>query len=78
MVTDQWPGIDHFFVPNREILVASSAEEIVNHLRKHSAEDCRLIGHAMRRRACLEHTYELRVKKVDHVLREAQQKTTAA
>lgn len=78
VVTDEWPGIDHFFVPNREILVARSAEEIVDHLRKHSAEDCRLIGHAMRRRACLEHTYELRVRRVDALLREAQQKRTAA
>lgn len=78
LVTDEWPGIDHFFVPNREILVASSASEIVDHLRRHSAEDCRLIGHAMRRRASLEHTYELRVKKVDSLLREAQHRSTTA
>lgn len=78
LITDEWPGIDHFFVPNREILVASSAEAIVDHLRKRTAEDCRLLGHAMRRRACVEHTYELRVKKVDALLREGQQKTTAA
>lgn len=78
MVTDRWPGIDHFFVPDREILIASSAEEIVNHLRKHSPEDCRLIGHAMRRRAIMEHTYELRVKKVDALLRDAHQKSTTA
>lgn len=78
MITDRWPGIDHFFVPDKEILIASSAEDIVEHLRKHSAEDCRLIGHAMRRRANLEHTYELRVKKVDAVLKEALKSTTAA
>jgi spore maturation protein CgeB len=78
LITDEWPGIDQFFTPNREILVAASAEEIVEHLRRHSAEDSRLIGHSMRRRACLEHTYELRVKKVDALLREALQKKTAA
>jgi spore maturation protein CgeB len=76
MITDKWPGIEQFFVPGREILVASSAEEIVDHLRRLSPEDCRLIGHAMRRRACLEHTYELRVKKVHAVLQAAGEKTT--
>ena len=78
VVTDQWPGIEYFFVPDREILVAASAEEIVSHLRRRSAEDCRLLGHAMRRRASLEHTYELRVKRVDAVLKEAFQKSTTA
>ena len=78
LITDQWPGVDQFFVPNREILIASTAEEIVEHLRRLSAEDCRLIGHAMRRRAYLEHTYELRVKKVDAVLRSAHRTSTTA
>ena len=78
MITDRWPGIDQFFVPKEEILIASSAEEIVEHLRSHSAEDCRRIGHAMRRRACVEHTYELRVKKVDKLLKSAHQQSTTA
>ena len=78
MITDRWPGIEQFFVPNREILIASSAEEIVAHLRKHSAKECRDIGAAMRQRALREHTYELRVKKVDALLEEAKEKSTAA
>ncbi|MGZ4814104.1 MAG: CgeB family protein [Terriglobales bacterium] len=78
MITDQWPGIEHFFVLGDEILVASSAEQIVQHMRHLSAEQCRLIGHAMRRRACLEHTYELRVKKVDALLKAAHQRSTTA
>jgi spore maturation protein CgeB len=78
MITDRWPGIDHFFVPNREILIASSAEEIVEHLRKHSAEKCRAMGEAMRRRALGEHTYKLRAKRVGKLLQEANQKSTTA
>jgi len=77
MITDRWPGINQFFVPDREILVASTAEEIVSHLRRHSAERCRAIGDAMRRRALREHTYELRVKQVDALLL-ANRRTTAA
>jgi spore maturation protein CgeB len=78
LITDRWPGIEHFFVDGREILIAGSAEEIVEHSRRHSAEECRRIGHAMRRRATLEHTYELRVKKVDAVLRAEHRKSTTS
>jgi spore maturation protein CgeB len=68
LVTDCWPGIDQFFQPEREILVASSAEEIVGYLRQLSAAECRGIGSAMRGRALHEHTYELRVQTVDKIL----------
>jgi spore maturation protein CgeB len=71
LITDQWPGIDHFFEPEREILVASSAEDVVDHLRQHDAEASRAIGREMRERALHEHSYELRVKKVDSILRES-------
>ena len=78
MITDCWPGVDQFFVPDREILVASNAEEIVAALREHSPADCRAIGNSMRERALREHTYELRVKEVDAVLQAAMQQLTNA
>lgn len=68
LITDHWPGIDHFFVPEKEILIASSAQDIVRHLRERSGEDCRAIGIAMKNRALAEHTYELRVKSIDSIL----------
>jgi len=78
MITDCWPGIDRFFEPEREILIASNAEEIVEALRRLTAEDCHAIGNAMRRRALREHTYEFRVQAVDEVLQAATQQTTTA
>src|SRR5262249_46457330 len=33
LITDAWAGIDMFFTPGKEILVASSAEEIVHLVR---------------------------------------------
>src|SRR3954464_12344469 len=65
LITDRWPGIDHFFVPEREILVASSAQEIVSHLRRLNQQDCTEIGEAMRQAALRNHTYEQRVTLVD-------------
>jgi spore maturation protein CgeB len=68
VITDSWPGIDHFFDLRREILVAPSAEGIVRWLRTLNQEDAREIGAAMRRRALRDHTYALRSRQVDTVL----------
>ena len=78
LITDEWPGIEQFFIQNSEILVASTAEQIVELLRLRSRDECRRIGEAMRRRACLDHTYELRVREVDGVLLTACQTSTTA
>ena len=41
MITDRWAGIEQFFEPEQEILVAGSAEEIVSYLRDASAARAR-------------------------------------
>ena len=68
LITDAWPGIDHFFEPHEEILVASSAEEIVGFLRSVSVGRGREIGNAMRERALRAHTYAMRAAEVDAIL----------
>ena len=68
VITDSWPGIDAFFEPGREILVANSAEEIVRCMRRVSEDEARSIGTAMRERALREHTYESRAAEVNRIL----------
>jgi spore maturation protein CgeB len=68
LITDSWTGIAEFFEPNREILVASSAEDIVRFLRQVSPEQGKEIGEGMRGRALKEHTYALRAEEVHKVL----------
>jgi spore maturation protein CgeB len=68
LVTDAWEGIERFFQPGTEILVARSAEEVVAHLRAVDRERARSIGEAMRARALREHTYQLRAAQVDEIL----------
>jgi spore maturation protein CgeB len=77
VVTDAWTGVAEFFEPDREILVASSAEEIVAFLRQIGAEPAAAIGAAMRRRALRDHTYQLRAAEVDRILKRAQASRTA-
>lgn len=70
LITDRWLGIEEFFAPDREILVAGSGEEVAHYLAEVPPSRARLIGGAMRRRALKEHTYELRARQVDHLLRQ--------
>ncbi len=83
VITDAWPGVETFFQPGDEILLASSAEEIVSCLFSLNAAHSARIGAAMRARALRDHTYALRARQVDSILRSAEQpaaqpQTTAA
>jgi spore maturation protein CgeB len=71
LITDHWTGVETFFAPRREILVARSAEDIVRHLRNTSRSDARAIGSAMLERALRDHTYALRAREVDQILSSA-------
>jgi len=70
LITDAWLGVEHFFEPEREILVAHGAEDIVRYLRQIGTEQAKAIGSAMHKRALRDHTYELRARHVDDILRQ--------
>jgi len=72
LITDAWAGIDSFFVPGQEILVASSAHDVVAYLKNFSAEKAATIGAAMRSRALRDHTYSLRAREFHAALHRAQ------
>jgi spore maturation protein CgeB len=69
LITDDWKGVEAFFVPNKEILIAKNATDIVNCLHLVSAERAKGIGMQMRTRAMADHTYESRAHEVDAILR---------
>ena len=71
LISDQWTGIETFFKPGHEILVASNAEDVVGYLRDISAGEASQIGHNMRKRALQEHTYQLRAKQFDEIVTNA-------
>jgi spore maturation protein CgeB len=59
VVSDCWDGLDEFFEPGREILVASSADDVVNAIQL-GHEELRQIGRAARERVFSAHTAEHR------------------
>jgi spore maturation protein CgeB len=73
LITDAWTGVEQFFQPGREILVAHSADDVVNYLREISPADAHRIGSAMHTRALRDHVYESRAKLVHAILEDAAQ-----
>ena len=59
VVSDSWEGLDNFFEPGREILVASSADDVVNAIELEERE-LRQIGKAARERVLGAHTADHR------------------
>ncbi|WP_119462210.1 glycosyltransferase family protein [Rhodospirillaceae bacterium SYSU D60014] len=67
-ITDRWEGIELFLEPEVEVLVASDADEVAQHLERLSPERARRIGVAAQRRILAEHTYAHRARQVESIL----------
>jgi spore maturation protein CgeB len=69
VITDYWAGIEEFFAPGSEILVARSGQEVASLLRSTPAANARRIGERMRQRALRDHCYVQRARQVDQLLK---------
>jgi spore maturation protein CgeB len=70
VVSDWWEGLDAFFLPDKEILVAHSAADVVRHLSSMDEERRREIGEAARARVLNEHTAEHRADELERYVGE--------
>jgi spore maturation protein CgeB len=70
IITDEWAGIEDFFTPDEEILVAADGGEVAAIVDGLSKERARAIGAAARDRALRDHTYASRAALVDRLLRD--------
>jgi spore maturation protein CgeB len=68
LITDAWTGIERFFEPGEEILVAHSGEEVAAHVVNLTSERAREIGQAAYRRVLAQHTYAERAVQFDEIL----------
>lgn len=69
-ITDEWQGIEDFFEPGVEVLVASDGADVARLAAATDTDAARHIGQAAHRRALADHTYERRAKQVDAYLRD--------
>lgn len=65
VLSDPWEGLDHFFAPGREVLIAETTEEALDALER---TDLAAIGAAARERALAEHTSAHRAAELERLL----------
>jgi spore maturation protein CgeB len=61
ILTDTWEGLDHFFEPDREILIARTTDEALEAIDR-SPEELARIGEAARERVLAQHTADCRAR----------------
>jgi spore maturation protein CgeB len=77
MITDAFTGVEEFFEPGDEILVARDGEEVAQHLKALTPQHAREIGSAALKRVLAEHTYDRRVQLLEEVLGASSSTTSA-
>jgi spore maturation protein CgeB len=71
IISDHWPGIETFFVPDDEILIAEDAGDVIRMLSGISEERRQAIAAAARKRLLRSHTAEHRAKDLEQFYLEA-------
>jgi spore maturation protein CgeB len=65
IVSDNWPGLDTFFVPGQEILLPVSSDDVVRYLTHYQEAELLRIGEHAQRRVLEEHTSERRAEQFE-------------
>lgn len=76
ILSDNWKGLDSFFEPGREILIAETTEDAIGALDLTDAELTR-IAKASRERVLAEHTSEHRARELEILLEGAKSQSTS-
>ncbi|HVW10155.1 MAG TPA: glycosyltransferase [Bryobacteraceae bacterium] len=67
LLTDYWPGLEHFFEPGSEILPVSGSGEVIEAMQLSDAE-LRRIANAARERTLAHHTAAVRAQEFERLL----------
>ena len=70
MICDDWPGLADCFVPQSEILVARTAQDVASALTTYDSSARKRIGEAFHARALRDHTYAQRAAQADYAFLE--------
>ena len=68
LITDAWEGLEQFFEPGTEMLVARNGDEVAQHVQSLDAAKAKAVGQAAYKRVLAEHTYAHRAAQLDAVL----------
>jgi len=68
VISDRWPGIEDIFVPGEEILLATSADDVLLFMDRLHADEAQAIGQRARKRVLEEHAAERRVEQLEQLV----------
>jgi spore maturation protein CgeB len=71
MISDNWPGLDSFFEPGREILLPADYRDVLHYLTDLADEEVERIGAAAQARVLAEHTSQRRVQQFENQIANA-------
>ncbi len=77
IATDNWPGLDTFFDPGTQILIPTSAEDVVHYVTELSESELQSIGNAAQERVLSEHTNQSRASEFEQTVELAAGKKSA-
>lgn len=70
VISDNWPGLDEFFSPGKEILIASDGDRVLEYIRDLPEDDREAIANAARARVLSAHTGTQRAADLEESLRQ--------
>ena len=68
IISDEWRGMETFFEPGREILLANCGDAVHAYLKEVSPQAAARLGSRARQRALAEHTYAQRARQLHQLL----------
>jgi spore maturation protein CgeB len=75
IASDNWPGLDTFFTPGREILLPVSSVDMVRYLRDISEHELKAIGVAAKERVLADHTSNIRAVEFERAVESSSTET---
>ncbi len=76
IVSDNWPGLDSFFIPGKEILLPASGDDVLRYISEYDAADLRQIGLAAQARVMARHTSDARAQEFEQAVEIAHHKAS--
>lgn len=74
IVSDNWPGLETFFTPGKEILLPTSADDVLRYISQYDDRELKAIGRAARARVLAAHTSEERAREFERAVEIANRK----
>jgi spore maturation protein CgeB len=77
IITDEWPGLEDFFIPGREVLVARTTADALRFLDGLDPEEAGVIARRARERVLRDHTATVRAMELERHVQEARERPGA-